>query len=99
MFWDAVYQHSDQSGANFPLTAMSRGDLTLCNNNKCICSHRDFKVLDGGLTAFTFNVLVCNLLSDLLRHPLLAQAVSAQALGIDSMDANALSIMELGDRR
>uniref|UniRef100_A0AAQ6AC41 Immunoglobulin heavy variable 9-2 n=1 Tax=Amphiprion ocellaris TaxID=80972 RepID=A0AAQ6AC41_AMPOC len=42
-------------------------DLKLLNN-MCNCSHRNIKLLGDGLIAFTFNMLVYNFLSNLLRQ-------------------------------
>ena len=58
---------------NFPFAATSREvgysplDLKLLNN-MCNCSHRNIKLLGDGLIAFTFNMLVYNFLSNLLRQ-------------------------------
>uniref|UniRef100_A0A3Q3A9L5 Si:ch211-214e3.5 n=1 Tax=Kryptolebias marmoratus TaxID=37003 RepID=A0A3Q3A9L5_KRYMA len=37
-------------------------------NNMCNCSHRNIKLLGNGLITFTFNMLVYNFLSNLLRQ-------------------------------
>ena len=67
------YYPSLQFVINFPLATTSREvgyspvDLKLLNN-MCNCSHRNIKLLGDGLIAFTFNMLVYNCLSNLLRQ-------------------------------
>ena len=68
-----LYYPSLQFVIHFPLAATSREvgysplDLKLLNN-MCNCSHRNIKLLGDGLIAFTFNMLVYNFLSNLLRQ-------------------------------
>src|SRR4029434_10250055 len=51
----------------FQPTGYSPLDLKLLNN-MCNCSHRNIKLLGDGLIAFTFNMLVYNFLSNLLKQ-------------------------------